>query len=124
MIIHQARRRMASRQGRRVRETVSLPQSQRIGSRTARPLRQLQAEASTTFTKNVDHLLDHDVSKLFFQAVLARGRGASPALRPALHGGRDAAGVLDLAEEPGAEAEPGWAAEAPRVRPEVAATPR
>src|SRR5437016_14442529 len=65
---------------------------------------------ATSFTKNRDRLLEHEVAKLALPGRAGGSRNPAADLQPALHGRRDAVGVVGLAQEPGAEAEPGWTA--------------
>src|SRR5438309_10028707 len=67
---------------------------------------------ATTFTKNRDRLLEHEVAKLFFLAVLAEAETRQLISNQHFTVDGDAVRVVDLAQEPGAEAEPGWTAEA------------
>ena len=54
---------------------------------------------ASSFSKNRDRLLEHDVSRAFFAEVVGRGAAAPAALRRPLHRGRHAAGGLGLAQE-------------------------
>ena len=82
---------------------------------------------ASTFSKNRERLLAADVARAFFTEVVAEATAPPAALRRALHGGRDAAGGLGLAQElPPARragASPGRAQSGYRL-PGAAAQPR
>src|SRR3954447_12137876 len=54
---------------------------------------------ATTFTKNRDRLVQHEVARQFFEAVVRQAKGSRAHLRRALHGRRDADRGLGEPEE-------------------------
>ena len=60
---------------------------------------------ASSFSKNRDRLLEHEVSRHLFNQVLLRGQAPQVVVGRPLHGGRDAARGLGLYEELPAQ---GW----------------